>query len=109
MTPTLQPAPGFKPIAGEAPETLHPAGETSQQPLDRPKFGIKFASDEWQTAIKSGHVDTVQFVCQLCERMLGSAEKLEKHVRESKLHVENFEEERRRVVASMRYDYVPSP
>ncbi len=66
-------------------------------------FRIKWGPDEWQTAIKSAHVDVEKFICLLCERQFDASEKLEKHVRVSQLHKDNFAKEKTRIIASMRY------
>jgi anti-sigma factor RsiW len=47
-------------------------------------------ADLWETAQGRKHVDVTQGACMLCQRGLGTDEKLEKHVRGSQLHATNL-------------------
>eukprot|EP00035_Acanthoeca_spectabilis_P010647 m.188781 g.188781 ORF g.188781 m.188781 type:complete len:589 (-) comp15090_c0_seq1:4244-6010(-) len=61
----------------------------------------KVGTDPWELAQGRGHVDISQGTCLLCQRGLGSEEKLEKHVRGSKLHATNLTEARDSIIAAL--------
>ena len=85
------------------PTSNEPAVSAQGQPAEQDAkfFRFKPAADEWQTAVKSGHVDAESFVCNLCERALGDVEKLEKHVRVSQLHKDNYASARQKFMATL--------
>ena len=58
-------------------------------------------ADAWAVAQARGHVDLEKVACLLCKRGLASAEKLEKHCRASKVHLESLAAERERVLAAL--------
>lgn len=61
----------------------------------------KVGTDPWELAQGRGHIDISQGTCLLCQRGLGSEEKLEKHVRGSKLHATNLTEARDSIIAAL--------
>jgi len=50
-----------------------------------------------------GFLDMDKFACLLCKRALGQLEKLEKHARISKLHIDNVEKHRRTILDNLTY------
>ena len=57
--------------------------------------------DAYENAVRGGLVDTTQLACLLCQRQLDSADKLARHVKESKLHASNLTAARERLLAAM--------
>lgn len=62
---------------------------------------VRIGTDPWDAAQARGHVIVPTMVCILCARKLDGVEKLEKHVRMSKLHLENLEKENNKVLSTL--------
>jgi len=58
-------------------------------------------ADQWEGAVKRGHVRPDGSICMLCRTRLGTAEKLQKHTAKSKLHLGNLEKEKARILSSL--------
>lgn len=58
-------------------------------------------ADQWEGAIRRGHVKPDDAICMLCRTRLGTKEKLQKHTSKSKLHLGNLEKEKARILGSL--------
>jgi RNA-binding protein 5/10 len=56
-----------------------------------------------------GFVDLDKFACLLCKRALGQLDKLEKHARISKLHIDNVDKHRSSILDNLTYDELSTP
>lgn len=57
--------------------------------------------DPWEASQQRQHAQIDRLACLLCQRRMPTVEKLEKHVRESALHLKNLEAASTRILASL--------
>lgn len=105
----FEPEPSPPPDSGPGTAGVPAASADDEALPDAALELIKFAGtddDPWDMAQIRGHIDLEQLSCLLCQRRLGNpatdtAEKLEKHVRQSKLHASNLQAAHDKVLAGL--------